>query len=149
MKHYSKVCLAPLALILAKAACTLPSTQQSPLVDDQAATIIAATLTAMAENEVGGTPAPTRQVAPTFTPRPRSTATGAATASITPTYSTPMLTILQQTNCREGPGQEYQILFTYLAGVKLEITGRFASGGVTSGESFSSSGVPMASSFER
>jgi hypothetical protein len=36
-----------------------------------------------------------------------------------------MLTILQQTNCREGPGQAYQVIFTYLANVKLEIIGRY------------------------
>jgi hypothetical protein len=36
-----------------------------------------------------------------------------------------MLTVLQQTNCREGPGQDYKVLFTYLAKVKLEIVGRY------------------------
>ena len=54
-----------------------------------------------------------------------STATSAAKATITPTYSTPMLTVLQQTNCREGPGQDYQVVFTYLATVRLEIIGRY------------------------
>jgi hypothetical protein len=51
--------------------------------------------------------------------------TSAATPSITPTYSTPMLTVLEQTNCREGPGEGYQVLFTYLAKKKLEIAGRY------------------------
>jgi len=36
-----------------------------------------------------------------------------------------MLTVLQQTNCREGPGQDYQVIFTYLTNVKLEILGRY------------------------
>ena len=36
-----------------------------------------------------------------------------------------MLTVLQQTNCREGPGQDYQVIFTYLAKVQLEIIGRY------------------------
>jgi hypothetical protein len=36
-----------------------------------------------------------------------------------------MLTVLEQTNCREGPGQDYQVIFTYLAKKKLEIAGRY------------------------
>ena len=49
----------------------------------------------------------------------------AVTATITPTYSTPMLTVLQQTNCRTGPGQDYEIVFTYLPKAKLVILGRY------------------------
>jgi hypothetical protein len=36
-----------------------------------------------------------------------------------------MLTVLQQTNCREGPGQDYQVVHTFLAKAKLEIIGRY------------------------
>ena len=36
-----------------------------------------------------------------------------------------MLTVLEQTNCRSGPGQDYEILFTYLPGKELEILGRY------------------------
>jgi hypothetical protein len=54
-----------------------------------------------------------------------STPTGLATTTITPTFSTPMLTVLEQTNCREGPGQDYEVIFTYLAKKKLQILGRY------------------------
>jgi hypothetical protein len=36
-----------------------------------------------------------------------------------------MLTLREQTNCREGPGQDYDVLFTYLKGVRLEIVGNY------------------------
>ena len=36
-----------------------------------------------------------------------------------------MLTVLQQTNCRTGPGQDYEITFTYLPNAKLIILGRY------------------------
>jgi hypothetical protein len=52
----------------------------------------------------------------------------APTGTITPTYSVPILTVREQTNCRTGPGQDYQIVFTYLAGKKLEIVGRYDPG---------------------
>ncbi len=39
-----------------------------------------------------------------------------------------MLTVSEQTNCRAGPGQDYDVIFTYLAGKKLEIVGRYDPG---------------------
>lgn len=112
-------------LAISTFACNLPgtATQPSLSVDDQAATIIAATLTAQATNS-GDVPitAPA-SLTPTFITG--ATSTSAVTPTITPTYSTPMLTVLEQTNCREGPGQEYRVIFTYLATVKLEIVGRY------------------------
>ncbi len=36
-----------------------------------------------------------------------------------------MLTVLEQTNCRTGPGQDYEVVFTYLPNEKLEILGRY------------------------
>src|SRR6185436_2697744 len=54
-----------------------------------------------------------------------ATPTGAPTGTITPTYSVPMLTLREQTNCREGPGQSYEVLFTYLKGAQLEIVGHY------------------------
>ena len=58
---------------------------------------------------------------------PLATATKVGAFTQTPTYSVPMLTVLEQTNCRAGPGQDYEILFTYLTGKKLEIVGRYDS----------------------
>ena len=54
-----------------------------------------------------------------------ATATKVGALTQTPTYSVPMLTVREQTNCRAGPGQDYEILFTYLAGKELEIVGRY------------------------
>ena len=50
------------------------------------------------------------------------------TVSITPTYSVPMLTVQDTTNCRTGPGEAYEVVFTYLSGKKLEIVGRYDPG---------------------
>ncbi|HLF74290.1 MAG TPA: SH3 domain-containing protein [Anaerolineales bacterium] len=50
------------------------------------------------------------------------------TATITPTYSVPVLTVEEPTNCRTGPGEDYEVVFTYLAGKKLEIAGRYEPG---------------------
>jgi hypothetical protein len=78
--------------------------------------------------------ASTPTLAATRTPSPRvtetTTATGSpeTTASQTPTYSVPMLTVQESTNCRTGPGEEYEIVFTYLTGKELEIVGRYDPG---------------------
>jgi hypothetical protein len=77
--------------------------------------------------------ASTATAAATTTPSPRVTETVSSTGSpdtttITPTYSVPMLTVQESTNCRTGPGEEYEIIFTYLAGKELEIIGRYDPG---------------------
>lgn len=38
------------------------------------------------------------------------------------------LTVKEATNCRTGPGEAYEIVFTYLSGTKLEIAGRYNPG---------------------
>jgi len=53
------------------------------------------------------------------------TPTVGPTGTITPTYSIPILTVREQTNCREGPSTDYEVLFTYLPNKKLEIIGRY------------------------
>ena len=101
-------------------ACNLQNPGQPNLsVDDQAATIIAETLQAQAQNG-GDVP-----ITATFSPVPEATSTPTARVTITPTYSVPMLTVQESTNCRTGPGQDYEIVFTYLKGKKLEIVGSY------------------------
>ena len=112
--------LAMLALIGTMLACNLPGNTPSLSVDEQAATAIAATLNAQAQN---GGDVPTTAT-PSRTARPSATAT-AGTVTITPTFSTPQLTVLESTNCREGPGQDYEVVFTYLPSKKLNILGRY------------------------
>ncbi len=126
MKHIFKVNLAGWMLALTiLASCNLPATSQPLTVEQQAATAIAATLTAQPSPEPGSTAIATATARGSTSATAGSTATSAAKATTTPTYSTPMLTVLQQTNCREGPGQDYQVVFTYLDKVKLEIVGRY------------------------
>jgi len=119
----SKLHIAIFVLILATLACNIPGTTPSLSVDDQAATVISATL--LAQTETGSDVPMTATVSFTSTVKAVSTATNATKPTVTPTYSTPMLTVIEQTNCREGPGQDYQVLFTYLAKVKLEVIGRY------------------------
>ena len=115
-----------LVLIGAILACNIPGTTPPISIDDQAATAIALTLQAQPSAVRTASITPTSATSAATTATPLSTATkGAGTATITPTYSTPMLTVLQQTNCREGPGQDYQVVFTYLATKELEIVGRY------------------------
>lgn len=118
-----KTILAVAALILAMLACSLPGTDQPLTVDEQAATIIASTLTAQTIGVTDDSVSATAPANPTVTAG--STPTRGAAATITPTYSTPMLTVLESTNCREGPGEEYKIVFTHLPDVELEIVGRY------------------------
>lgn len=114
--------LATLALIGAMLACNLPGTTPSLSVNDQAATSIAATFVALAQQ---GGDVPITATA-SKTAQPSATATSnAITRTITPTFSTPQLTVLQQTNCREGPGQDYEVVFTYLPNARLTILGRY------------------------
>ncbi len=123
MKSKSRI-LAILSLILAMLACNIPGAAESISVNDRAATAIAATL--QAQTQDGG------DIPMTATSSRTPTGTGASTATATPlkvtttaTFSTPMLTVLEQTNCREGPGQNYEVVFTYLANKKLQILGRY------------------------
>ncbi len=124
MRHHTRAIFSSIILVMSLTACNLPSNSQPLSIDDQAATIVAATLQADLRN---GTDIP---VTATFssTPNPTATATRGLTATITPTFSTPMLTVREQTNCRKGPGQDYEVVFTYLPNKKLEILGRYDPG---------------------
>jgi hypothetical protein len=106
----SKFGVAAVVLILAMVACNIPSAEQVPLPSDAQT---AAALTVQAILTVSVTAS--------------STSTAVA-ATITPTFSTPMLTVKEQTNCRKGPGEDYEIVFTYLPNKKLTILGRYDPG---------------------
>lgn len=112
--------LAGISLVFAILACSLPAITQPLSVDEQAATVIALTLQAQpTDGNISVT------ATATSAPINPSTSTSATKPTITPTYSVPMLEVLEQTNCREGPGQDYKVMFTYLAKKKLEIAGRY------------------------
>ncbi|HKY53993.1 MAG TPA: SH3 domain-containing protein [Anaerolineales bacterium] len=48
--------------------------------------------------------------------------------TVTPTYSVPVLTVREATNCRTGPGKPYEIIVTYQVNQTLKIVGRNESG---------------------
>lgn len=122
--------LAGVSLILAILACNWPLEQVAP--PDEIQTAAALTLQAIltpSMTSMASTPVITSTSSPRVT-RTASTAvaSGTPTTSITPTYSTPMLTVQQSTNCRTGPGEDYEVIFTYLQGKQLEIVGRYVPG---------------------
>jgi hypothetical protein len=119
--------LAGMILILAILACNMPFEQLPP--PDEIQTAAASTLQAMLTPS-STSEASTPLVTTTASPRVTGTASAAssATTTITPTYSVPMLTVRESTNCRTGPGEDYEIVFTYLNGKELEIIGRYDPG---------------------
>ena len=120
MKHLSRITSASIILLLSVLACNIPPDEQvAPPNNVQTA----AALTIQAILTPTRTPT-VRQTILTNTPTPTSVSTG----TITPTYSIPMLTVREQTNCRKGPGQDYEVVFTYLPNKKLEILGRYDPG---------------------
>jgi len=106
---------ATLLLCLLLTACNLPETDSNDDLSSQAGTLVAMTLAAQST--------PTRENTPL--PSPTLAGTGTPTPTITPTYSVPMLRINESTNCRTGPGQSYDILFTFNPGATVEIVGRY------------------------
>ena len=119
----SRQWLAGILLIAAILACNLPSAEQVPPPSD-AQTAAALTVQAMLTVPVTASATEPQSI---IAVTPSATAT-AITATITPTYSVPMLTVKEQTNCRKGPGQDYEIVFTYLPNKKLTILGRYDPG---------------------
>lgn len=110
--------LALLFFCLLLTACNMPAASSSnDDLNSQAATIVAMTLAA--QNT------PTRENTPMPTPMSTLAVTGTPTPTITPTYSVPMLTINETTNCRTGPGQSFDVLVALLPGASVEIVGRY------------------------
>lgn len=121
----SKQTLAGFLLIVAMLACNLPGSGEQVPPPNEMQTAAARTVEALLPPPAEITATPTEQQSIIVdTPSP----TGAPTGTITPTYSVPILTVREQTNCRTGPGQDYEIVFTYLSGKKLEIAGRYDPG---------------------
>jgi hypothetical protein len=118
---YSRQLLAGMVLILALLACNLPpSVDQVPPPSD-VQTAAALTVEALLQPPVTST---TQQEPQSVLPN-TATPTVGPTGTITPTYSVPMLKVLEQTNCRSGPGQDYEVVYTYLAWKELEIVGNY------------------------
>lgn len=121
---FNRKSLAGISLILAMLACSLPGVAQPTAVIDQTVTVTAATPQEPTRKGSDVPPTATLSRTPGITASPNAS----PSATMTPTYSVPMLTVQEPTNCRTGPGEEYEVLFTYLAGKELEIVGRYDPG---------------------
>lgn len=118
--------LAGIVLILAIVGCNMPFEQIPP--PDEIQTAAALTLQAILTPSFTSE-ASTPDITATSSPRVTRTATaGSATTTVTPTYSVPIATVLESTNCRTGPGEAYEVVFTYLTGKELEVVGRYDPG---------------------
>lgn len=128
MTERFRVALAASSLILAILACNWPLEQVEP--PNEVQTAAALTLQAILTPSMTA-PASTPTITATASPRSTLTAStevGSPTVTITPTYSIPTLTVQESTNCRTGPGEDYEVVFTYLKGKELEIVGRYDPG---------------------
>ncbi len=145
MKPFFSLCLG-LVLLTSLTACNMPSesgAEIAPELQTAAAQTVQAVLTplnsptaapptatseqAAAPSETPGTPQ--AQSTPSLAGTQSATPTKVLTPTITPTYSTPILTFNESTNCRTGPGQNYEIVFTFLAGGTAEIVGAYPQDG--------------------
>lgn len=102
-------------LILALTACNLPA-GQSPEVPDLALTVTAQArlLEHGAPPAVQDTPLPVSTSTPEFTP----------TITLTPTPSVPTVTVSLNTNCRTGPGTQYDWIGALVIGQSAEVVGK-------------------------
>lgn len=103
-------------LVLASLACNMPQasapTPQADLTGTSIAATVAAQITLALKQAATKTPIPTQTNSPTASP------------TITPTYSPPVLKVNENTNCRSGPGESYNVLVVLKAGQSVEIVGR-------------------------
>lgn len=115
--------LAILVLLGAIIACNFPaSEQQNP---SEVQTAIAQTVEALLHTTPSPPPSPLATPALAETQSTPSAPITGTPPTITPTYSTPMLTVSEQTNCRSGPGQNYEILTVVFPGQQAEILGYY------------------------
>jgi hypothetical protein len=129
MNHNLKSALAGASLVLAILACNWPFEQVAP--PNEVQTAAALTLQAILTPTVtssASTPAITATSSPRVTLISPTAGTLTTTVSQTPTYSVPMLTVQESTNCRAGPGEEYEVVLVYATGKELEIVGRYDPG---------------------
>ena len=127
MTYKLKPILAGVSLILAILACNGPFEQVAP--PDEIQTAAALTIQAIITPALpSATPPTLRTNTPSVLVTGTAPTAGATTTTVTATYSVPMLTVSESTNCRTGPGEEYEVVFTYINGKQLEIVGRYDPG---------------------
>ncbi len=111
MKSQTKLLAVYGFLIFILTACNIGvKAPSSPNVNDAAATIVAQTLQAATRSSVMGQTTAN-------TPAPFS-------SPVQPTTSAPLLTVNNPTNCRSGPGTNFQLITAFNPGTKLTILGK-------------------------
>lgn len=112
-----------LSIALSLSACNMPNSSDTSLSDEElAGTFVAQTIAAVEAQR------PTKTIAPTNTAtNPPPTATFTPTMTASPTYAVPFLSFEGDTNCRSGPGLDYEIIYTYKTGAEVEIIGKHPS----------------------
>ncbi|MCP4140994.1 MAG: hypothetical protein GY755_12025 [Chloroflexi bacterium] len=111
------------AVLFISLACTLGGTPpaETPNTNNSIATSVALTLAANGQSAPGAElPTPL----PTMTESLPPTATLIPTIALTATPSVPMISVSVNTNCRTGPGKNYDYLGALVVGEKAEIVGK-------------------------
>ncbi len=106
-------------LLVAILACNL-QTQPEQQTQSQVETVVAATIQARQ-----GQPPP--QNRPTLTPTEAAPppADDSPTATLSPTPSVPIVRVSQDTNCRDGPGKDFELLGILNTTEEAEVVGKF------------------------
>lgn len=134
-KTQSQLVIVALVAVILILACG-PTTTATPTVDQNAVvtsvqqTMIAHTLAALEANQQSSGEQQ-QQPAPTLTHTiavTTETPTLTLEPSYTPTSSVPMVSVSVDTNCRFGPGKDYELLGALLVGEQAEIVARDPSG---------------------
>jgi hypothetical protein len=117
MDATKKIFIVGIIIILGISACNLPS-QAPGTATAQSDAIGTATALALTVNPSANTEIPSSTPLPTETP------------TITPTFtpSVPMVTVSQNTNCRTGPGVEYDLIGALLIGEQAVVVGKYTPG---------------------
>lgn len=122
MKNRLRTIFTILILIASILACNLPgSGEQLPPPEDVQTSAALTVEALLIPPSATATEAQAGQTSVATTSSP----TNGPTGTITPTYSVPILRVLEQTNCRTGPGQDYEVVYTYLPWKELEIVGAY------------------------
>ncbi len=120
------------AVAIALASCNFPSVQDSGLtVEQQAATVVAQTLTAVALENIVPLASPTAE-SQNLTPLASPTSSGEAptiqpnltTTALTGTPTATILTVDSNTNCRAGPGASYAVVIVLVPGTTYQMIAR-------------------------
>lgn len=122
MKKQYMIFLAAVSLLLGILACNFPGAQGPNIAPE-----VTEPFDAFIPSEPAGVSTePQVQATATTAPPPSSTPTITETPTVTPTFTPeiPMAWVTKNTNCRTGPGTEYDIVHIFLVGEKAEIVAR-------------------------